>query len=146
MTQPTVRSVVATALFNKVLEDTTLVTAISTSLYPTGQAFLMAAPDDAVLPYVRAEWVYGGEPANSPKREFDQLWIVCVTAFDQSEAIDLDALVREKLVGAELTFSNNWSSWTPITVMNEYEKLALVQGNNIWSIGAYYRIRGVKDA
>lgn len=144
MAELTPRSVIATALMNKVLEDTTLKAAISDSLYPDGRAFMLAAPDDAVLPYLKVEWVYGGEPPKSPRREFDQLWIVCVSDFDQYTATELDRYVREKLVGASLTFAEGWEAWDGLTVLNEYEKVMLLQGNQIWSIGAYYRVRGVK--
>lgn len=145
MAELTVRSVIGTALMNKALEDLTLKAAISDATYPDGRAFLLAAPDDANLPYLKVEWVYGGEPAKSPRREFDQLWIVCITDFNQFNATELDRYARDKLVGATLTFSDSWQAWDKLTVANEYEKVMLLQGNSIWSIGAYYRIRGIKQ-
>jgi hypothetical protein len=138
------RTVIATGLIDHAFLNATLKAAVTDSIYTDGKGFLLAAPDNAQPPYLKVEWVFGGEPARTPVREFDQWWIAAIVAFDQDDAITLDALLRDQLVGSRPTLIEGWRVWDSLTVSNEYEKQMILQGQTLWTIGAYYRIRGVK--
>lgn len=146
MAQPTVRTLLATALVSRFESDTDLVELTTEDGFDDPKLFLGAAPEDINLPYVRINHIYGGEPANSPKREFDQVWLICAVSFSQPEAEEMDAHIRELLVDHRLTLTDDWQSWVGITVNGEYAQVDNVQGQQIWAVGAYYRIRGVKSS
>lgn len=144
MTQPTVRTLIATALVTWLSTDSALVTPITDAKYGA-KFFLLAAPGDTNLPYIRFNHTFGGEPPHSPRREFDQTWMICAIAFSQPQAQDLDAELRSMLVGTRLTFTDNWLAWVGITVIGEYSEVTNIQGQEAWVVGAYYRIRGIKE-
>ncbi len=146
MTEPTVRTMISTALIEQFNTNSTLVTGVTELGFDDAKFFLGAAPENINLPYIRINHIYGGEPPKSPRREFDQVWMICAISFSQPEAQDLDAELRSLLVGQRLPFSNNWEAWVGITVNGEYAQVDNVQGQQFWSIGAYYRIRGIKES
>lgn len=145
MTEPTVRSLISTALVSLFETNPTLVAGVTEADFDEAKFFLGAAPEDANLPYIRINHIYGGEPPKSPKREFDQVWMVCVISFSQPEAEALDAELRSLLVNRRLALTDNWFAWVGITVNGEYAQVDNVQGQQMWSVGAYYRIRGIKE-
>lgn len=146
MTQPasTVYTVVSTAIRSKLLTSADLVSLLTQPDIPETKVYLLAANPAANLPYVRMHHVFGGEPAQSPKRSFDQLWMVNTIAFDQSVAMSIDAYVQSLLLGQRLDFIDGWLAWADITKNGEYSNITNMQGQEIWEVGAYYRIRGVK--
>ena len=144
MAQPTVRTLLSTAFINRFETDAALVALATEAGFDEAKIFLGAAPEDINLPYIRINHIYGGEPANSPKREFDQVWLICAISFSQPEAEEMDAHIRELLVDHRLVLTDDWEAWVGITVNGEYTQVDNVQGQQIWAVGAYYRIRGVK--
>lgn len=140
----TAYKVVATAIRTQLLTSAPLVALLTQSGLSEVKMYLGAAQGAANMPYVRYHHVYGGEPAKAPSREFDQLWLVCAVAFDQPDAMDIDALSQSLLLGQRLTLTDGWQSWADITKNGEYANVTNVQGQQVWEIGAYYRIRGVK--
>lgn len=145
MAEPTIRTVLASGIVSRLESDATLVATVTEPDFDGAKIFLQAAPEDVNLPYIRINHIYGGEPPKSPKREFDQVWLICAISFSQPEAMALDAIVRDLLVDHRLVLSDNWFSWVGITVNGEYAQVDNVQGNQIWAVGAYYRIRGIKE-
>lgn len=109
--------------------------------------FFHTAPSsqEANLPYVVVKHVYGGEPAKSPKREFDQLWLVYAVGFDLSNVSTIAGRIRSALVGLRPTFTNDWLAWEGITISGEYNDATSVQGQEVWKMGVYIRVRGVKN-
>ena len=140
----TVYKVVATAIRSTLLTSPELVALLTQPNLPEVKAYLLAANPNANMPYVRFHHVFGGEPAQSPKRSFDQLWMVTTVAPDQTTAMDIDAYVQSLLLGQRLNFIEQWVAWADVTKNGEYSNLTNMQGQEFWEIGAYYRIRGVK--
>lgn len=139
---PTVYKVVSTALRSQIVGNVGLTNLISEN--GVIKAFLLAASGEVNLPYVRFYHVYGGEPAQSPTRSFDELWVVGAVAFDQPDAMLIDSYLQSILIGKKMTMIGGWVAWAAITKNGEYAKQSQIQGQQVWEIGAYYRIRGVK--
>lgn len=146
MTAPpkTVYSVVATAIRTQLLTDSDLVALLTSPEVTETKMYLAAANGNANLPYVRYHHVYGGEPPKAPSREFDQLWLVTAVAFDQPVSMNINNYLQNLLLGKRLPFIENWQAWADITKNGEYANITNLQGQEIYEIGAYYRIRGVK--
>lgn len=141
---PTVYTVVATGIRTTLLASAELVALLTDQSVPETKMYLSAANPAANLPYVRFHHVYGGEPAQSPTRSFDQLWLVCAVSFDQPVSMDIDAYLQSLLLGQRMTLIDGWEAWADITKNGEYSNVTNMQGQQMWEIGAYYRIRGVK--
>lgn len=146
MTTPpkTVFSVVASAIRNQLLTDTDLVALLTGPEVEETKMYLTVANGQANPPYVRYRHVYGGEPPKAPSREFDQLWLVTAVAFDQPISMNINNYLQNLLLGQRLNFSEGWQSWADLTKNGEYANLTNMQGQEMYEIGAYYRIRGVK--
>lgn len=146
MTTPpkTAFSVIATAIRSQLLTDADLVALVTGTEVVETKMYLTAANGAANPPYVRYHHVYGGEPAKALSREFDQLWLVTAVAFDQPVSMNINNYLQNLLLGKRLTFTEGWLAWADITKNGEYSNITVIQGQEIYEIGAYYRIRGVK--
>lgn len=138
------RSAVSTAIRNRLLEIPELVEKF-TDEDGTFKYYLGTAPGDTdVVSYIKSNHIFGGERPRTPRREFDILWQVAVVDTDQTIAEQWDAVIYAALVPYRLTFPDNWQADNDVTFNGSMAEADTVQGNQFWSVGAYYRIRGAK--
>lgn len=145
-----IRSIVSSAIKAKLFTIPALTTFVNdrghTLLDDEGNLkyFLGIADGETGVPYIKVNHTYGGERPRSPRREFDQLWQICVVSDDQFEAETLYGVIYGTLVPFRLDYTEGWFSDNDITYNGDYFNNRIIQGIEYWEVGGYYRIRGVK--
>ncbi len=141
-----IRSMVAQAIREHLLTDTTLVGTVTDPRTGEVKIYLGIAPGDQKPPYILMNHVYGGRKYRSPRPEMDALWmVIAVTSTDQPDAEDLSSLIDTKLEGQYLVMPDDWSADQKVSHWGDFAENEESQGTQFWKVGGYYRIRASKN-
>jgi hypothetical protein len=140
-----IRQVVSGAILTKLLTVT--------DLYPVDELldewgnlkyYLGVAPGGTNYPYIKSNHTFGGELTRTPRPEFDVLWQLGVVSEDQPTAENYDAIIYNALIRTRLDFPDGWLTDQNITYAGAVFEPDTIQGDQVWMVGGYYRIRGTK--
>lgn len=111
----------------------------------TNRVFQQSAPNDAELPYIIIDHLYGGNENDSPKVSADMLFRVWAITTDQYQAEQLSNEIYSTLADQRFDFPDGWKDYEVARNMNDIHESEVIQNFKVYKYGGDYRFRIIQD-
>jgi hypothetical protein len=105
---------------------------------------LEAADENLPLPYILAVHMYGGEENLAPSRSIDMTFKVVAVDKAILSTANIANHIQRVVVGSFPDMADGWSPNIGITATTPVIEKKIIQQQEFWQIGSFYRLRAIK--